>query len=173
MTFQLLQRRRRETSTSALTTPIYKSIGKYPLISYSYLQFTHCLLRDQITDSQAGSKKRWFGSFDDWLKKMTTIVKDEAGSLPLDYDRTLKLFHAHKKCPHLHVDATFDIDAYIHLGLEAQYGSYLEGSILPKPSLIAAYGYFSIEPAAEVGPFRSFNAELLLILFLDPLDSSG
>jgi hypothetical protein len=81
---------------------------------------------------------------------MTTIVKDEQGSLPLDYEETLKLFHAHKNCPKLNLDATFDIDAYIHLGLDAQYGYYFEGAILPTPSLIASYGYFSIEPAAEV-----------------------
>lgn len=81
---------------------------------------------------------------------MTTMVKDEQGSLPLEFDRTLKLYHAHQYCPKLNVDATFDIDAFIHLGLCAQYGYYFEGSILPSPSLIASYGYFSIDPVAEV-----------------------
>jgi hypothetical protein len=92
---------------------------------------------------------------------MTSIVKDEQGSLPLDYDQTIKLFHAHKYCPKTKIDATFDIDAYIHLGLDAQYGYYFEGSILPKPSLISAYGYFSIEPGAEVSLVQTFLSSQL------------
>ncbi|RDH30342.1 hypothetical protein BDQ94DRAFT_161391 [Aspergillus welwitschiae] len=102
-----------------------------------------------ITDTPA-SRKRWFGSFDNWLRKMTTIVKDEKGSLPLDYEETIKLFHGHEYCPAWNTDATFDIDAFIHLELNGQYGYYFEGSILPTPNLISAYGYFSIEPTAAI-----------------------
>lgn len=107
------------------------------------------MIREDITDTPA-SRKRWFGSFDNWLKKMTTIVKDEKGSLPLDYEETIKLFHGHEYCPAWNTDATFDIDAFIHLELSGQYGYYFEGSILPTPNLISAYGYFSIEPSAAV-----------------------
>jgi hypothetical protein len=104
-----------------------------------------------ITGSPADKKrKRWFGQFDAWLKKMTKIVKDEKGSLQLDYVDTIKLFHAHVYCPATNLDATFDIDASISLALQAQYGYYFEGAILPSPQLIAAYGYFSIEPIASV-----------------------
>ncbi|PYH81931.1 hypothetical protein BO82DRAFT_414323 [Aspergillus uvarum CBS 121591] len=103
----------------------------------------------QITDTPS-SKKRWFGAFDSWLKKMTTIVKDERGSLPLLYEETIKLYHAHEYCPAMNLEATFDIDAYIHLGLFNQYGYYFEGSILPTPEVISAYGYFSIEPTAAI-----------------------
>ncbi|KAJ5712178.1 hypothetical protein N7488_006334 [Penicillium malachiteum] len=105
---------------------------------------------EEITSAPASSRKRWFGSFDDWLAKMTTVVKDEQGSLPLDYQETIKLFHAHEFCPTYNIDATFDIDANIQLGLYAQYGYYFEGSILPTPTLISSYGYFSIEPAAAI-----------------------
>lgn len=104
--------------------------------------------RDEITDSPA-DRKRWFGTFSKWLKKMTTIVKDEEGSLPLEYEKTLKLFHFQKTCPKLGT-STLDLDANIHIGLYSQYGYYFEGSILPTPELISAYGYFSIEPAAAV-----------------------
>lgn len=81
---------------------------------------------------------------------MTSIVKDEKGELPLEYWESIKLFHAHEYCPALNLDATFDIDANLRLSLGAQYGYYFEGAILPKPSVIAAYGYFSIEPVASV-----------------------
>ncbi|KAH6655949.1 hypothetical protein BKA67DRAFT_675964 [Truncatella angustata] len=103
---------------------------------------------DEITDSPA-DRKRWFGSFSNWLKKMTTIVEDEEGSLPLEYEKTLKLFHFQKTCPKLGT-STLDLDANIHIGLYSQYGYYFEGSILPVPELISAYAYFSIEPAAAI-----------------------
>ncbi|KAJ5705359.1 hypothetical protein N7536_001048 [Penicillium majusculum] len=106
---------------------------------------------NEITDAPASSsRKRWYGSFDDWLAKMTTIVQDEVGSLPLEFEETMKLYHAEKYCPKLNINATFDIDASIKLGLDAQYGYYFEGAILPTPSLIASYGYFSIHPAAAI-----------------------
>ncbi|KAJ5918124.1 hypothetical protein N7454_010499 [Penicillium verhagenii] len=113
----------------------------------------------QITDTPA-SGKRWFGDFDSWLNKMTTIVKDERGSLPLVYEDTIKLFHAHEYCPATKLEATFDIDANIHLGLYNQYGYYFEGSILPTPEVIAAYGYFSIEPTAAI--LLTFRANAIM-----------
>lgn len=81
---------------------------------------------------------------------MTTIVQDEEGSLPLEYKETIKLFHAKTFCPKINTEATFDIDAFLHLGLNAQYGYYFESTVLPSPSLVSAYGYFSILPVAEV-----------------------
>ncbi|KAJ5650264.1 uncharacterized protein N7484_003987 [Penicillium longicatenatum] len=105
---------------------------------------------NEITDSPGSKRKRWFGAYDDWLKKMTTIVKDERSYLPLDYEEKIKLFHAHANCPKTNIDAIFDIDANIKLALNGQYGYYFEGSILPTPTLISAYGYFSIEPVAAI-----------------------
>ncbi|OKL57184.1 hypothetical protein UA08_07332 [Talaromyces atroroseus] len=102
---------------------------------------------DEITDTPA-KHKRWFGTFDNWLKKMTTIVK--TGSLPLEYQEHIKLFHAQEYCPKWNLNATFDVDAFLRLGLYNQYGYYFEGSTLPTPEVISAYGYFSIQPAAVV-----------------------
>jgi hypothetical protein len=84
------------------------------------------------------------------LKKMTTITKEEDGSLPLEYDEILKLFHFREYCPTLGLTVTLDMDANIHVGLYAQYGYYFEGSILPTPQLISSYAYFSVAPAAAV-----------------------
>jgi hypothetical protein len=108
------------------------------------------LFRKDITDTPTTKRKRWFGSYSDWLSKMTTIAKSDKGSLPLQYDDTIKLFHAQGSCPDLNITASVDLDANIHMGLNAQYGYYFEGSILPSPTLISAYGYFSVEPEAAV-----------------------
>lgn len=81
---------------------------------------------------------------------MTTITSKEDGTLPLEYEDTIKLFHFQRYCPKLGVTTTLDMDANIHVGLYAQYGYYFEGSILPSTELISAYGYFSVEPAAAV-----------------------
>ncbi|OBT62696.1 hypothetical protein VE03_07107 [Pseudogymnoascus sp. 23342-1-I1] len=104
---------------------------------------------DEITDEPA-TRKRWFGDFDGWLKKMTTITSKEDGTLPLEYEDTIKLFHFQRYCPTLGLTTTLDLDANIHLGLYTQYGYYFEGSILPTPELISAYGYFSIAPVAAI-----------------------
>lgn len=120
---------------------------------------------NDITDTPA-SRKRWFGDFSGWLKKMTTIANKETGTLPLEYDDTIKLFHFQTYCPTLKLTTTADMDAYIHMGLYAQYGYYFEGSILPTPQLIDAYGYFSVEPVAEVwGFFLLLFFSLSLSLF--------
>ncbi|KAL4924010.1 uncharacterized protein BDV17DRAFT_295821 [Aspergillus undulatus] len=104
-----------------------------------------------VTDTPADKRrKRWFGSYSAWLERMTTIVKEEQGALPLEYDKTMKLFHAEGSCPALNITATVDLDANIHLALNAQYGYYFEGAILPTPSLIAAYTYFSVKPEAAI-----------------------
>ncbi|KAJ5204380.1 bacteriodes thetaiotaomicron symbiotic chitinase, partial [Penicillium cinerascens] len=81
-----------------------------------------------ITNTPAKKRKRWFGSFSSWLSKMTTITKKDQGYLPMEYDETIKLFHAE--------------------GTDITY--YFEGAILPTPSLIAAYGYFSVAPEAAI-----------------------
>jgi hypothetical protein len=105
--------------------------------------------RNEITDTPA-TRKRWFGDFSGWLKKMTTITSKEDGTLPLEYEDTIKLLHLQRHCETLGLTTTIDLDANIHLGLYSQYGYYFEGSILPTPELISAYGYFSIEPVAAV-----------------------
>ncbi|RMJ27114.1 Glycosyl hydrolases family 18 [Aspergillus sp. HF37] len=105
---------------------------------------------EEVTNEPADKRKRWFGSFSGWLSKVTTMVKEAKGSLPMEYDEKIKLFHSRAKCPNLNIEASLDLDAYIHMGLYTQYGYYFEGSILPTPSLVSAYGYFSVEPAAEV-----------------------
>lgn len=105
---------------------------------------------EDTTDTPAKNRKRWFGAFKVWLAKVTTMVKADKGHLPLDYDETIKLFHFSKICPKTGITTTLDLDSNIHLGLNAQYAYYFEGSILPTPNLIASYGYFAVSPAAAV-----------------------
>ncbi|KAL4976408.1 glycosyl hydrolases family 18-domain-containing protein [Aspergillus desertorum] len=104
---------------------------------------------EDITDSPADKKKkRWFGGFSEWLKKVTTIVKDSSGSLPLNYFNTIKLFHWDEQCSGRQM--SLDIDASLDFGLDAQYAYYFEGAILPSPKMIASYAYFSVDPAAQI-----------------------
>ncbi|KAJ5653046.1 hypothetical protein N7490_000049 [Penicillium lividum] len=84
------------------------------------------------------------------LEYWNEITDNEKSSIPLDYIKKIKLFHAHTQCPKTNIDATFDIDADISLALDGQYGYYFEGSILPTPTLISAYSYFSIAPIAAI-----------------------
>ncbi|KAF8862271.1 hypothetical protein BDZ45DRAFT_723387 [Acephala macrosclerotiorum] len=113
------------------------------------LQYTNLLeYWDDIMDTPAQNRKRWFGAFSDWLTRVTTIVKQDTGYLPLEYDETIKLFYFSKTCPATGLTTTLDLDLNIHLGLGAQYVYYFEGSILPSPNLIASYGYFAVSPAA-------------------------
>lgn len=103
---------------------------------------------EEITEDPPEKRKRWFGGFSDWLKKVTTIVKESAGSLPLNFFKTIKLFHWDEQCTGKSM--SLDIDASLDMGLDAQYAYYFEGSILPTPKMIASYAYFSVEPAAQI-----------------------
>lgn len=104
---------------------------------------------DKVTDSPAKHKKRWFGDFDTWLEKETSIVQDEKGYLPLTYEGDAKLLELTQNCSG---DSPYklDLDVNMKVGLHAQYAYYFEGAILPTPKLIAAYSYFSVEPSAEI-----------------------
>ncbi|OJJ36372.1 hypothetical protein ASPWEDRAFT_108842 [Aspergillus wentii DTO 134E9] len=104
---------------------------------------------DKITDSPAKHKKRWFGDFDAWLEKVTSIVKSEKGYLPLAYDGSVKLLELTQNCSG---DSPYklDLDTRLKVGLHAQYAYYFEGAILPAPKMIASYAYFSINPSAEL-----------------------
>jgi len=104
---------------------------------------------DKVTDSPAKHKKRWFGDFDTWLEKETSIVQDEKGYLPLTYEGDAKLLELTQNCSG---DSPYklDLDVNMKVGLHAQYAYYFEGAILPTPKLIAAYSYFSVEPSADI-----------------------
>ncbi|KAJ5666169.1 uncharacterized protein N7477_008617 [Penicillium maclennaniae] len=133
------------------TSEVYELTVDYDLASAATEEKGDVNFRNEITNSPGSKKrKRWFGAYDKWLKKITTIMKDEKSSIPLDYIEKIKLFHAHAQCPKTNIDAIFDIDADISLALDGQYGYYFEGSILPTPTLISAYGYFSIAPMAAI-----------------------
>jgi hypothetical protein len=108
------------------------------------------IARNDITEDppQKKKKKRWFGAFKQWLKKVTTIVKDSSGYLPLNYYDTIKLFHWDEQCSGKQM--SLDIDSTLDIGLNAQYAYYFEGAILPTPKLISSYAYFSVAPAAEI-----------------------
>ncbi|KUI54694.1 hypothetical protein VP1G_02085 [Cytospora mali] len=98
----------------------------------------YCIAKGGLVRSQVG------------LKKVTTIVKDEKGALPLEYDETIKLFHFYKYCPATNIEMTLDLDSNIHVGLYSQYAYYFDGSILPTPSITNTYGYFSVQPVAAI-----------------------
>ncbi|KAJ5344046.1 CAZyme family GH18 [Penicillium brevicompactum] len=103
---------------------------------------------EDITEDPPQKRKRWFGAFKQWLKKVTTIVKNSSGYLPLNYYDTIKLFHWDEKCSGKQM--SLDIDSTLDIGLNAQYAYYFEGAILPTPKLISSYAYFSVAPAAEI-----------------------
>ncbi|KAJ5094625.1 CAZyme family GH18, partial [Penicillium angulare] len=103
---------------------------------------------EEVTADPPDKRKRWFGGFSAWLKKVTTIVKDSSGYLPLNYFNTIKLFHWDEQCTGKSM--SLDIDASLDMGLNAQYAYYFEGAILPTPKLISSYAYFSVAPEAQI-----------------------
>ncbi|KAJ8130004.1 hypothetical protein O1611_g3626 [Lasiodiplodia mahajangana] len=106
---------------------------------------------DDVTDEPAEKRKRWFGAFKTWLKKVTTITKEDEGSLPLEYWDKRKLFHFERVCPASQAKVTVDLDAEIRLQLNSNYAYYFEGNILPSPKVNSAYAYFAVDPIISVG----------------------
>ncbi|KAF3935447.1 hypothetical protein ABW20_dc0106965 [Dactylellina cionopaga] len=114
---------------------------------------------DDVTDedpdgSNQGTrlKRRWFGSFSNWLKKVTTIRKEDRGTLEMEYEKTFNIFHFEDRCQKGNTlyQAQIDASAYLHMAMSATYSYLFQGQILPVPKTESAYAYFGAEPFVHV-----------------------
>ncbi|GAB1317703.1 chitinase [Madurella fahalii] len=86
-------------------------------------------------------ERRWWGIFTNWLKKLTTVTKEEVGDLPLGWADTIKYLQSQVGLP----------------CMQATYAYYLSATFIP-PSKPDAFFYFGIEPTAYMELVLTGNA---------------
>ncbi|KAJ6523143.1 hypothetical protein DFH09DRAFT_1421136, partial [Mycena vulgaris] len=96
--------------------------------------------------------ERWWGTFKNWLSKMTQVEKDTSVSRNFHWSDTWTIFHKEVSCPASAFHSSMsplcvDIDVG-KSGLNTRYGFYLQATVVP-PEVQAAYLYFSADANAE------------------------
>ncbi|KAF8963452.1 hypothetical protein BDZ97DRAFT_1904916 [Flammula alnicola] len=91
-------------------------------------------------------EKRWFGPFDSWLQKLTTVRSGDTVSRNYHWSDTYTIFHAEQQCPHF--SSSLDISVTGTAQITSQFGYYLEATIVP-PSIQQAYVFFDAGAGAQ------------------------
>ena len=121
--------------------------------------------------------KRWWGAFKEWLRKLTTVTKDELGDLPLSWSKSVNLFKASAGCPQRTWNANLRVDLNAEVSMQATYAYYMSATFIP-PSKPDVFFYFGVEPTAAlelvmVGSKRqSFPFMLALTVCWEDTDTS-
>ncbi|KAJ7864454.1 hypothetical protein B0H14DRAFT_2736332 [Mycena olivaceomarginata] len=92
-----------------------------------------------------GLEQRWWGSFKNWLSKMTTVEKDTSVSRNFHWSDTVRAFLRFLNRPSISSSGpSFTKKSR----LNSRYGFYLQATVVP-PSVQAAYLYFSADAKAH------------------------
>ncbi|KAK2461060.1 hypothetical protein APHAL10511_006907 [Amanita phalloides] len=100
--------------------------------------------------------KRWFGPFDSWLSKLTTVRSGDTVSRNYHWSDTYTIFHADQQCPHF--SSSLDISVTGSAQISSQFGYYLEATIVP-PAVQQAYVFFDAGAGAQASFVISGMAE--------------
>ncbi|KAF7339147.1 hypothetical protein MVEN_01991600 [Mycena venus] len=98
---------------------------------------------------ERGLQERWWGTFKNWLSKMTQVEKDTSVSRNFHWSDTWTIFHKEVSCPGPpEFEALIDISLDGQASLNSRYGFYLQATVVP-PAFQAAYLYFSADAKAH------------------------
>lgn len=101
-------------------------------------------------------EKRWFGPFDDWLAKLTTVRSRNSIDRNYHWSDTYTIYHAEQQCPHF--SSSLDISVTGSATVTSSFGYYLEASIVP-PAIQEAYVFFDAGANAQASFTIKGNAE--------------
>ncbi|KAF8908652.1 hypothetical protein CPB84DRAFT_1843537 [Gymnopilus junonius] len=94
-------------------------------------------------------QKRWWGAFTSWLSKITQLEVDKSQTRSFFWSDTWNIFHQDSHCdgpPQF--DSSLDISLTGTANMQARYGFYLQGTVVP-PAVTAAYVHFSSDASAS------------------------
>ncbi|PHH74610.1 hypothetical protein CDD80_2962 [Ophiocordyceps camponoti-rufipedis] len=92
-------------------------------------------------------RKRWWGDFVDWLRRLTEMTQSNLSTLRISWGDSIYLFRSVRGCSGMKTSAKLDIELEAAVSLDVTYAYYFSGTIIP-PSMPDAYAYLSIEPNA-------------------------
>ncbi|GJJ07068.1 hypothetical protein Clacol_001267 [Clathrus columnatus] len=133
------------------------------LRSFSYQAKADRSRRDQIIDSAPdegtvstkrkrdfhqpeGLQRRWFGPFDSWLKKMTTLSTGDTSTRSFFCSFNYPIFQQSESCPHF--TSSLDISVSGSAQAVSDFGYYLEASVVP-PAIQEAYVFVRASASAQ------------------------
>ncbi|KAI5116231.1 hypothetical protein M0805_001223 [Coniferiporia weirii] len=90
--------------------------------------------------------KRWFGPFDEWLAKLTTVTSSNSISRNFHWADTYTIFHQEEQCPNF--QSSLDISVSGFASVSSSFGYYLEATIVP-PDVLQAYVFFRAGAQAQ------------------------
>ena len=94
-------------------------------------------------------EKRWWGSFTTWLNKINTIESNNSQTCAFFWSDTWNIYHTKQHCDGPPAfDGSLDISLTGQANLNARYGFYLQGTVVP-PAVTAAYIHFSSDASAS------------------------
>ncbi|KAK4116057.1 hypothetical protein N656DRAFT_841568 [Canariomyces notabilis] len=135
--------------------------------------------RDNEVTSESPRAKRWFSSFINWLSKITTVGKSNAGFLTMAVQKSVLLNRAFVGCSRTNAHMSIYLDA--EAAMDATYAYYCSGAlggVVPT----ATYAYFAMQPYMYLGltvtdgarlEYRSPRAKLLPTLSYPGLAIKG
>ncbi|KAJ7112290.1 hypothetical protein C8R44DRAFT_882668 [Mycena epipterygia] len=93
--------------------------------------------------------KRWWGSFSTWLSKINTVKQDLSDKRDFVWQDTLQIFRESVHCDGPpQIDASLEVSLTGSAKLNARYGFYFQGTIVP-PAVTASYLYFSSDASVS------------------------
>jgi hypothetical protein len=104
---------------------------------------------------------RWYGTFVNWLKKVTRITNEDAGRLPMGLSKLFTIYSGRLRCTNggVTITAGLDITADTSIEMGAKYAYYFSGTVVP-PDIIDTFAYVGAQPKVRAGVTIRGNAEL-------------
>ncbi|KAI0439807.1 hypothetical protein F4803DRAFT_568057 [Xylaria telfairii] len=107
-------------------------------------------------------ERRWWGTFVNWLKKITTVTSEETGYLPMGLTKVFNIWSGRLRCENsagVVITAGLDVTADVRLQMNAKYAYYFSGTVVP-PNVIDTYIYVGAQPDVYAGITIRGDAQL-------------
>ncbi|KAJ2980520.1 hypothetical protein NUW58_g6925 [Xylaria curta] len=116
----------------------------------------------KLSSRDVDIERRWFGTFVNWLKKVTRITSEESGHLPMGLSKVFNIWSGRIRCENsagVVITAGLDVTADVRLQMQAKYAYYFSGTVVP-PSITDTYVYIGAQPNIYAGVTIRGDAEL-------------
>lgn len=113
------------------------------------------------TSKRSRHEKRWWGSFPDWLTKLTRVRTSDEGKLPMSLHKRMLLYRKRASCArgNVRLQAGLDVTLDAKFDMNARWAYYAQGTIVPL-KVEEIYTYFEMEPVAEAVIEVEGNAQM-------------
>ncbi|KAF2119716.1 hypothetical protein BDV96DRAFT_642728 [Lophiotrema nucula] len=171
----------RKRSSTNHTSPVYRVVFDY---DFAAIRRTGSNVNIRIDytnlvpywDTMTGEKspkgaekrsvhdKRWWGTFTDWVKKMSTVRLSDAGKLPLSFQKQMVLYRKRATCArgNVQLKAGLDVILSTKFDMNARWAYYAQGTIVPLniDSIYTYFGKFQMAPVVEAALDISGSAQM-------------